>query len=261
MWFDEKGLVGILSTHIDDLKGCGTEKWQESLYEDLVKAFGKVTKEHTKFEHCGIMHVQNEDGSIEITQDHYISELKAIPLTQEQKADVSVGADDTLHGQFLALQGALGWAANTRHDVAVYIGALQRNQQAPKIQDVINLNKVLKWVKRKKCTVFCKKLVPPLKILVISDSAFKREAGDSMACKEHLLALAEKRLDTPGGGAHFLEAVSRRHKRVNRSTFVAETNGLADALEPGKVLVMQFTEIVKGVCRASDLANMANSGA
>ena len=74
------------------------------------------------------MHVQNEDGSIEITQDHYISELKAIPLTQEQKADVSVGADDTLHGQFLALQGALGWAANTRHDVAVYICALQRDR-------------------------------------------------------------------------------------------------------------------------------------
>ena len=27
MWFDETGLVGILSTHIDDLKGCGIEKW------------------------------------------------------------------------------------------------------------------------------------------------------------------------------------------------------------------------------------------
>ena len=70
------------------------------------------------------MHVQHADNSIEITQDHYVEELKTIPLTSEQKMDVEIGADDTLHGQFLALQGALGWAANTRHDVAVYIGAL-----------------------------------------------------------------------------------------------------------------------------------------
>ena len=114
--------------------------------KELVTAFGKVKVEHTKFEHCGIMHVQHENGDNEITQD-------AIPLSQEQKADVSVGADDGLHGQYLALQGAIGWAANTRHDVAVYIGALQRHQQAPKIQDVINLNKVLKWIKRKACVI------------------------------------------------------------------------------------------------------------
>ena len=82
-----------------------------------------------------------------------------------------------------------------------------------------------------------------------------------MACKGHLLALSEMRLDTPGGKAHFLEAVSRRHKRVNRSTFAAETNGLADALDTGKVLAMQFTEIVKGVCTAGQLASLSGSGA
>ena len=69
MWFSDKGLIGMFSTHIDDLKGFGEESCQESLYGDLVKCFGKVAKEHTKFEHCGIIHVQNEDGCIEITQD------------------------------------------------------------------------------------------------------------------------------------------------------------------------------------------------
>eukprot|EP00959_Pyramimonas_sp_CCMP1952_P179621 3755541-Pyramimonas_sp.AAC.1 len=59
--------------------------------------------------------------------------------------------DDVLHGHFLALQGGLGWAVNARHDIAVYVGALQRHQKAPAIMDVINLNRVLKWVKRKPC--------------------------------------------------------------------------------------------------------------
>ena len=43
-------------------------------------------------------------------------------------------------------------------------------------------------------------------------------------------------------------------------TLAAATNGLADALELGKVLAMQFTEIVKGVSYASQLADMANNG-
>lgn len=36
-----------------------------------------------------------------------------------------------------------------------------------------------------------------------------------------------------------MDVVSRRHKRVNRSTFAAEISGSADAFGPGKVLAMQ----------------------
>ena len=61
--------------------------------------------------------------------------------------------------------------------MAVYIGALQRHQQAPKIQDVINLNKVSKWIKRKACVIRFKKLVPPLKILAISELGFQEGVG------------------------------------------------------------------------------------
>ena len=80
-----------------------------------------------------------------------------------------------------------------------------------------------------------------------------------MACKGHILALAEQGPVTLGGGAHWLEAVSRRHKRVNRSTFAAEVNGLADAVEPGKELAIQYTEIVRGTCTANQLALYATA--
>ena len=81
-----------------------------------------------------------------------------------------------------------------------------------------------------------------------------------MRAKGHILALAEQTPDAPGGGAHRMEVVSRRHKRVNRSTFAAEINGLADALEPGEVLAMQYTEIVRGACTAHQLALDATAG-
>eukprot|EP00959_Pyramimonas_sp_CCMP1952_P398128 8341663-Pyramimonas_sp.AAC.1 len=90
------------------------------------------------------------------------------------------------------------------------------------------------WVQRKPCVIRFEELLPPLRVLVISDSAFKRENGAPMARRGHALFLAEKQGDNPGGRAHWLEAVSKRHRRVTRSTFAAEINGLADAIEPGK---------------------------
>eukprot|EP00959_Pyramimonas_sp_CCMP1952_P202204 4228175-Pyramimonas_sp.AAC.1 len=150
MWFKDGKLHRLPSTRIDGLKGAG-------------------------FEHCGIQHKQLDDGSITITQDHYIKELKPIPLTAEQRSSPGDVVGDALHGHFLALEGGLEWAVNTRHDIAVYVGALQRHQRAPTIMDVINLNRVLRWAKRKHCVIRFEKMLPPLRILVISDSAFKRE--------------------------------------------------------------------------------------
>ena len=53
---------------------------------------------------------------------------------------------------------------------------------------------------------------------------------------------------------HWLDGVSKRQRRVTRSTFAAEINGLADSLEPGKVIAMQFAEILEGVRTAEQMA-------
>ncbi|CAK0801215.1 unnamed protein product, partial [Prorocentrum cordatum] len=223
VWFKDGNLHRLLSTHIDDLKGAGTPEWRARLFGQLKSKFGKIAVQEREFEHCGIQYKQLDDGSITITQDHYIKELKPIPLTAEQKSSPD--------------------------DVA-----------APTIMDVINLNRVLKWVKRKPCVIRFEKLLPPLRVLVISDSAFKRENGESMARRGHILALAEKQGDNPGGRAHWLEAVSKRHRRVTRSTFAAEINGLADAIEPGKVIAMQCSEVINGTATARQMASDASQG-
>ena len=260
LWFKDGRLVLILSTHIDDLKGAGEPVVARDLYEALTKEFQKITKNETKFEHCGIMHCQNEDGSVTMTQDHYIKDLKPIPLTKEQRQNEMDTVDDTLHAQYLALQGGLGWTVNTRHDVAVYIGALQRRQKAPRVLDVIRLNQVLKFVKKRKCYLLFKKLTAPLKVLLISDSAFRRIGQDCLACRGHIVALAELCELQPGGKFHPLDVISRRHKRVNRSTFSAEVNGLADGLEPAKVIALQYDELIRGVATAATMAQVARQG-
>ena len=242
--------------------GGGEPDFTSKLVKQLEAAFGKVKVQRRVFEHCGVMHTQAEDGSVELTQDHYVKELKPIPLLKELRLDPSLGLSDALHNEFLTLLGGVGWTLNTRHDCAVYAGPLQRAQQHPCIQDVISLNRIVKWMRRKPCVIKFAKLRPPLRILCISDSAFKRTDDSCLACKGHVIALAEQSTDdTPGGNFHVLEAVSRRQRRVNRSTFAAEVNGLADAMEPAKVIAMQFAEATAGCVTAQCLARMLSTAA
>ena len=57
-FYDKLGkLCGVLSTHVDDIKGCGSLEWRKEFLEGLEKTFGKCTIKTREFDHCGIAHV------------------------------------------------------------------------------------------------------------------------------------------------------------------------------------------------------------
>jgi hypothetical protein len=82
-----------------------------------------------------------------------------------------------------------------------------------------------------------------LKILCISDSAFRVETASCLAMRGAVICLSEDHAETPGGIIHWLEFYSRRQRRVTRSTFAAETMSLSDAVEIGRVICSTFTAI------------------
>ena len=86
-------------------------------------------------------------------QDHYLKELKPVPLTKLQRSEPTVGCDDQLRSSLLSLVGGMGWTVNTRWDIAVYLAKLQRQQQKPTVEDVMLANRVLKLLKAKPCVV------------------------------------------------------------------------------------------------------------
>ena len=89
------------------------------------------------------MRSQKEDGSIELTQDHYVKEFKPIPLAKFLRKDTNLRLSDALRDQFLTLLRGVGWTLDAMHDCAVYAGPLQRAQQHPCIVDIISLDRVL----------------------------------------------------------------------------------------------------------------------
>jgi hypothetical protein len=80
----------------------------------------------------------------------------------------------------------------------------------------------VKWVKRKKCPLRYAKLQAPYRIVVISDSAFRKEDKTGLAMRGAIIGIAEKHEKHPGGKLHVIEFYARKQRRVVRSTFSAE---------------------------------------
>ena len=70
----------IVSTHVDDLKGGGVQEEVNALIAVLEKEFGKGKLQwgSTGFEHCGVMHKQLPNKSLETHQNHYVKQLTRI---------------------------------------------------------------------------------------------------------------------------------------------------------------------------------------
>jgi hypothetical protein len=72
-------LVLLLSIHVDDLKITGEKDEIKTVLALLTSSFDELKIETNNFEHLGLKHTLEQDGSRTLSQEHYISELKFIP--------------------------------------------------------------------------------------------------------------------------------------------------------------------------------------
>ena len=93
-------------------------------------------------------------------------------------------------------------------------------------------------------------------ILVICDSAFKN-ASDKHSQGAYLIALGEQKADgSIGGNIHVIEIVSKKSKRVAKSTWSAELLALATGLERPERAQDWWREIVNGPTTARGLRRL-----
>jgi Reverse transcriptase (RNA-dependent DNA polymerase) len=254
----------LLSCHVDDLKITGTTSAIAALVKDLESQFGKLTVHVGSFDHCGITHVQDpKTWAITMHQHEYTAKLKPVihpPFNTEDPVELAKPLDSELHSKFLSLLGGLSWLLQTRADVAIYIQALQRASKSPTQEHLWRVNKVLKWVKRRPSCLLFKKLQPPLRVLVLSDAAFRKEDSTGLAMRGAFVLLCEDGGGL-GGNCHCIEWYSRKQKRVTRSTFAAELNALVDSVEIGRVIQVAVCEIaLQQHMKAAQLLELSNNG-
>ena len=260
-WFTDSKLTCLLSTHVDDVKGTGERSVMNHILQHLTSKFGQLKTTWNVFEHCGLKHERDlTAGTLKIHQEHYVKQLKL----QEAGPLLSVAASTPLNvlqiAQFLSLLGAVSWLTQTRLDVAVYVCALQRAAKKPCVEHALRLNKVVKWCKRKVSFLFYKYMTPPCRIVVISDSAFRKEDAAGLAMRGAIIAIGECNVEGPGGVVHMIEYYARKQRRVTRSTFSAELNGVSDAYEFGKLIGMTLAELVSPHPQARSLIHLEETG-
>jgi hypothetical protein len=159
-------LVLLLSVHVDDLKMTGEPDQLESLLKLITAHFDELKVERDTFEHLGLRHVLIPDGRRTIDQDQYIGELKHIDESGcRSTLDMPVSLD--VKTQFMSLLGGVAWVVQTRPDIAVFVAALQRKLQIPVGRDIVHLNRVLSFIKRKPLKMTYRKVNNPWKMYVI----------------------------------------------------------------------------------------------
>jgi hypothetical protein len=108
----------IISTHVDDKKGAGTDALRKHVKTGLEKAFGQLKEQVRSFEHCGILHEQTDD-QITLHQNHYVKQLHNINLAELKNVDKNQLLTDAQRSMYCSVLGGLSWLIQTRLDIAI----------------------------------------------------------------------------------------------------------------------------------------------
>ena len=253
-------LVLAMTTHVDDLKITGHDAEIAKVIKGLEEAFDTLKLEYDNFEHLGLRHTLNKDMSRSISQNHYIAELKPIADADIRLMNPEQAVDDTLKAQFQSLLGGVAWVAQTRPDAAVFISALQRKLKEPTAKDVLNLNRVLKYLKVKPLSLTFKRVERPWRLVASSDSGFKGEGQDCLAVRSGIIGLIDREGPVRGENTlQILEFVSKKQSKVCRSTFAAELHSALDLSGLALTINSVMTEVLQGPCSATKLLEKQES--
>jgi len=155
---------------------------------------------------------------------------------------------EQLHSSYMSLLGGAAWMTLTVAAISVFIQALQRHAQGPRLIDCKRLNALVRYLKRGRIGIWYTKIKGPWRLVAVSDAAFRAQPEDSSGlalrgCVILLVGENDKSPASQDASCHMLEYVCRRQRRVIRSTYSGELNALVDTIELLLVVQMTFYQI------------------
>ena len=226
--------------------------------------------EYDDFANCGVHQRRSADGTVTLDQDEYINALIPIRHADLVKAKADQPAQGPLPDLFVSLLGAAAYALLTQHHVAVYIVALQRAKNKLLIRHVMQLNEVVLAMQKIKARVVFPAMECSRRLLVHSDGSFKREEETGYGMRGAVyLRMGKTRSRHPdansNGGAerevcHLLNAVSRSHKLVCRSSFGSELLAACGASDGLQAFLLTMHEMHHGPASADEARRLRKEG-
>ena len=229
-------MVGLIATHVDDLK-CGGLKWVlDELIQRPEKTFGPLAKQEKEFVNTGIAHKQTDEGDIYMNQDKYIDGLRPIRSASLSRHSPETECNEELRALLRSQLGALAYALLTQCWAAAFVTALQRVAAKPLQKHCFALNKVLKAMQtHKRSVVFNKMNVSEKTFDGFSDAAFKGEDASGCSLRGALYLRRCRQLGKPV--VHLLLVVCKLLALVTRSTHAAELLGCETTIDHGFIVL------------------------
>ena len=146
------------------------------------------------------MHEQDpESKEIWTHQHHYLKQLKPIDEDAYCMAQPEDPVSESMHAAFRSLLGGVAWLTLTMMSICIYVSALQRQSHAPTVKDIRNCNRLLRWINQHNDELGMRyvELVEPLRLVAVSDSAFKAQEFVGLAMRGCIIMLVSATSDLP----------------------------------------------------------------
>lgn len=234
--YENHELVGIMASHVDDLITCGTGSKYAQTLEQLTKDL-HLKKKEREFRFCGKNVKQNEEHTeVTLEQVDAIECLDFQEIDKHRRKFPNLPLNEEEKSSFRGLIGSMGWISRqTRPDIMVNVSIASQTMGAPKIKDIVDLNKAVKMLKETPDTKWTFRsssiTLEECVVFVCADSSFANLDGHKSQCG-YVIGLASKEIaEGQEAPILLLEANSSSIKRVCRSTLAAESNAFLMAYE------------------------------
>ena len=224
---------GILGIHVDDGL-CGGDAYFLAQLQKLENKFPFGSKKSQNFVFTGIELTQNNDHSITMSQEKYITKINPIHIQPQRKAQLDLPVTERERQDLRALIGSLQYASvNTRPDLSSRLSFLQSDINKATIETLIHGNKVLHEAKRHKNTTIRIQSIPMerIRFLAFSDASFASQKQPESHTGMMIMATHEDIVKNHVCPVNPISWGCKKIQRVVTSTLSAETTSLSTTLD------------------------------
>ena len=219
-------LEGIILVHVDDLIYAGTEEFLLQVMDPFKKKLRISREESEAFLYLGVKLCQNRHG-IEISQNEYLVGIKQNLIPREAMKNKDRLVDKEEISVFRKGIGQLGWLSSvTRPEAAFAYCTLSVIQAKPQVKDFRLFGKTVKELQSRQWKI----LIPEINLDRVTVSVFSDASHGNLHGGASQIGYIVFLHDDNGNCAP-LTWVSKKARRVARSTLAAETLSAADAAD------------------------------
>jgi len=246
-WCDNGSVQGILACHVDDFIWAGTHDFANNVMAEIRNTF-HVGKEDTKaFKYVGL-EISQVGENITLEQQDYAKGLSAIDVDKHRSLQKDMPLDEREKEQLRSKIGQGLWIARqSRPDIMFDVCQLASNYSRATVQDLLDVNKVLKRIALDRLTLKFQPLKGEVSLVIFTDASFGN-LPDGGTQGGYLVLLV-------GEGGKFSPICwnSKRVRRVVRSTLAGETLAMSEGVDVGIYLAAMYTELNCGAPKSENV--------